>query len=422
MATPPAGRPIAPLRAFARAAVLLLATAITAAVPAGGATAEEFIAGTVSKVGDEAADLPYRLFVPRGQAAGLAYPVIIFLHGSGEMGTDNAKQLSDAANGAMELVSAANQAAHPCVLVAPQCQKSWNDDTFAQIVRLLDELAARCAIDRDRIVITGVSLGGAGTWSFASRYPDLFSAAVPMSGFDDGAVDAAAIEIPIWVFHAMDDHAVPYFMADDLVSALRVRNRPVIYTRYACGGHVIWPTAYANPHLLPWMMAQKRGHAPTGTPLVMVTRRAGPAGAMPASTVSVSGTASMPAGVTSVHWHLAGTSLTARPYDAAASYPAGALVAYAGSNYRAAVASTGILPGSGRRYWYRLSGPEDPGLTDPSVDPTASGTGIWSVTDAMAMPPAPTLFIAIASGSSCANLGGSTTVNDGVWIGGETWK
>ena len=119
--------------------------------------------------------------------AAQAYPLILFLHGAGERGGDNEAQLNNNANGAMRLLDDANLALQPVFMIAPQCPTDgwWSGGTLTSAIGLVDQLSATYNIDPDRIYITGLSMGGMGTWSAVTAQPDRFAAAIPMSGNGD---------------------------------------------------------------------------------------------------------------------------------------------------------------------------------------------------------------------------------------------
>ena len=207
--------------------------------------------------------MPYRIFVPPGYDAAQAYPLIVFLHGAGEAGTNNTAQLNNNANGAMKLISDANLAIQPTLMAAPQCPTNsscWGQTTSLQRLNaMLDQIAAEFHIDADRVHVTGLSMGGNGTWEFVKNRPDRFASAVPMSGYGGGSATPLS-GIPFWYFHAANDGTVNVSGSRNQVNALRAANARVIYTEYATGGHGIWQNAYATPMLFEWMMAQRRGH------------------------------------------------------------------------------------------------------------------------------------------------------------------
>jgi len=219
--------------------------------------------------------LPYRIFFPRGLTAGQKVPVVVFLHGSGGRGTDNLHQLTDQP-APLVFVQPENQARWPVIMVAPQCPPDqqwvampWSAPSgkgrrpaaptwpLAATLALVDRLAADLpAVDKTRLYVTGMSMGGFGTLDAVARAPHKWRAAVPIcGGYDDDQV-AALVGVPLWAFHAEDDPTVPVARSRDVIAALRARGGRPRYTEYPASahyGHFSWTPAYADPDLLPWM-------------------------------------------------------------------------------------------------------------------------------------------------------------------------
>jgi len=241
----------------------LAALAILAA-PAAAATRDDFLYGHAG----DGSNLPFRYFVPPGYDSAQAYPLILFLHGAGERGSDNEAQLNNNANGAMQLIGDSQLALQPIFMIAPQCPTDgwWSGATLTSAIGLVDQVAADYHIDPERIYVTGLSMGGMGTWSAITAQPTRFAAAVPMSGNGDTNAAASVSTLPIWFFHANNDPTVGVAGSDNLVAALRNAGASTIYTRYDTGGHGIWPVAYGHPLLYAWLVSQGRGNPSTITP------------------------------------------------------------------------------------------------------------------------------------------------------------
>lgn len=250
---------------------LIAMAASLAALSVQAATRDDFLYGNSEPDGT---GLPFRYFVPPDTAPGESYPLILFLHGSGERGGDNEAQLNNSANGAMQLLDDANLALQPVFMIAPQCPTDgwWSGGTLATAIGLIDQLAEEHPVDMERIYITGLSMGGMGSWSAVTSQPTRFAAAVPMSGNGATAPAASVDHIPFWFFHAANDGTVGVEGSDNLVAALRNASASTIYTRYDLGGHGIWPVAYRHPLLFRWLVAQRRGLPdPTAPPLLRIT-------------------------------------------------------------------------------------------------------------------------------------------------------
>lgn len=216
-------------------------------------------------------DLPYRLFVPSGYDPSQRYPLILFLHGAGERGTDNRRHLS-VQTGPLVFVSDEHQALHPSLMVAPQLAGNRNSWLLvhAQLMELLDALQIEFSIDPDRVYLTGLSMGGAGTFGLLFRNPDRFAAAIPMSGWGTFPVDGIK-HVPIWNFHGALDQSVEVQQSRLVIDALRSAGANPIYTEYPNAEHVMWTRAYNTPGLVEWLMDQRRGEISTMPPTLAFT-------------------------------------------------------------------------------------------------------------------------------------------------------
>ena len=195
------------------------------------------------------APLPYLLYAPQTAANA---PLILFLHGSGERGT-NLTHVGD--EGLPEILANAPEA----VIVAPQCPENarWTDYLDA-LETILDEVVAGTAADRGRVYLTGLSLGGQGAWFLAARAPERFAALVPVCGRSNpGAADRIK-NVPTWVFHGADDSVVPPNESEGMVDALEAVGGNVKLTVYPGTGHNSWTRAYSEPGLYAWMFAQRQ--------------------------------------------------------------------------------------------------------------------------------------------------------------------
>jgi predicted peptidase len=218
--------------------------------------------------------MPYRLFKPRIEP-GRRYPLVLFLHGSGGSGTDNARQL-DRANwfGALVWALPENQRRHPCFVAAPQSDVNWpsvrlNDGRLPDIlpgpgrgarlaVAIVELLAAELPVDRSRIYVTGHSMGGAGTWHALAQWPDLFAAGVPVCGRADLATLPKLVKTPIWTFHGELDEIEPVETSRRIVAELRRLGGHPLYTEYPGVAHNVFMWAYTEPALVEWLFAQHR--------------------------------------------------------------------------------------------------------------------------------------------------------------------
>lgn len=217
--------------------------------------------------------LPYRLFIPTNYSAGERFPLVLFLHGAGERGNDNAYQLVGQ-TGSLVFASETNQLEHPSFMVAPQCPTSgsWDDSIRRQqLFGLMNLLISQYSIDTNRLYITGLSMGGYGTWDQITQFTNMYAAAIPMSSGGNTALAARIVNLPIWNFHAADDSVVDVSGSRGMISAVRRAAGNPIYTEYAIGGHAIWTPAYNTPILMGWVYSQQRGVLSTSEPLLSIT-------------------------------------------------------------------------------------------------------------------------------------------------------
>ena len=246
-------------------------------------------------VGDPSLPLPYRLFIPE-QGTGKTsppYPLLLALHGAGERGTDNARQLSEWPQ-PLVFISYTNQSRFPLILVAPQCPEGtvWGGDVQTQLFGLIDSLVGEFPIDTNRIYVTGLSMGGFASWDLPTARPSLFAASVPIAGGGIPEDAGRLLHLPVWNFHAATDGVVSVDFSRSMVDAMRRSGGHTIYTEYADGGHAIWAQAWATPGLVEWVLSQRRGQIQRRDPRLQVTHPAYEGGvAVVASTnLTLSGT------------------------------------------------------------------------------------------------------------------------------------
>lgn len=208
-------------------------------------------------------DYAYQLFLPRGYLASgkQQWPLMIFLHGSGESGSDLERVKM---HGPPKIV--ADHPGFPFILVSPQTETNTYWDV-ARLDRLLAHIRKTYRIDPHRVYLTGLSLGGRGTWVWAAARPEVFAAAVPVAGWGDEASACAIKDMPVWAFHGDSDEAVPPAGSFLTVEALRKcrGSVPPRLTIYPGVGHPSWVPAYDDPALYRWLLEQQR-EAPAPEP------------------------------------------------------------------------------------------------------------------------------------------------------------
>jgi len=211
--------------------------------------------------------MAYRIYVPACSDPDAKFPLVLYLHGAGSNGTDNRKQVKG--HSFFEaILSEENREKFPCIILAPQCPKGkgwvrqpWGPGIAEELMALLEgKIFPAYQVDFKRVYITGVSMGGFGTWGMLRYYPDFFAAAVPICGgwdLDDDVANAPVMkDVPIWAFHGTLDTAVPVARTADMVEALEAVGGNVKYTEYPDEGHGIGARVYNEPELLPWLFAQ----------------------------------------------------------------------------------------------------------------------------------------------------------------------
>lgn len=204
----------------------------------------------------------YLLFLPDGykKRGKERWPLILFLHGIGERGSDPWKVK---AHGPPKVVEKMTN--FPFVVVSPQCPDGqwWSSET---LIALLDDVMDRYKIDSTRVYLTGLSMGGFGAWSLALEYPERFAAVAPICGGGnprytmsyDASRKAALQALPFWVFHGDKDTAVTLDESERMVTALKKFRCDVKFTVYPGVGHDSWTPTYANPELYEWFLKQQR--------------------------------------------------------------------------------------------------------------------------------------------------------------------
>ena len=200
--------------------------------------------------------LPYRLFIPSNYVATVKYPLMLSLHDAYASGVDNLSQISNQTT-ELAFVYHESQAKYPCFLLAPQTPNSWE---FHQLKGLLDYVLPQYSIDPDRLYVMGYSLGGEEIWELLLNYPNLFAAAVPMSGPDIVNQPFGAVtNVAVWEFDSTSDTGWVQGTRGVLTAFRNAGGRPV-YTEYATGGHYLfWPASGNKPGLVDWVMSLRRG-------------------------------------------------------------------------------------------------------------------------------------------------------------------
>ena len=223
--------------------------------------------------------LPYRILYPANYDKNKKYPLLLFLHGSGERGKDNEKQL---VWGSKLFITEENRKIFPAIVVFPQCPEEsfWavlKVDRTVQPVKfefdyttepawplvaaneLVKKLSNEEGVDKSRIYISGLSMGGMGTFESVYRYPDLYAAALPICGGGDvNHYDKRIKKTAFWIFHGTADAAVNVKLSQEMVAKLKELKAEVKYSEYSGVNHDSWNNAFAEPEYLSWMLSHKK--------------------------------------------------------------------------------------------------------------------------------------------------------------------
>jgi predicted peptidase len=220
--------------------------------------------------------LPYRLLLPANYDLKKKYPVVFFLHGSGERGSDNEKQL---VHGGDLFLKPDVRKDFPAIIVFPQCPEktSWSNvevktgtggkrtfdfkkdgdptKAMALLENLIQAVLYEYPVDRDRVYVGGLSMGGMGTFEVVRRHPKLFAAAFPICGGANTATAKKLKRPEWWIFHGAKDDVVPPQLSADMAAALKRKRASVKFTLYPTANHNSWDVAFAEKDLLPWLFA-----------------------------------------------------------------------------------------------------------------------------------------------------------------------
>lgn len=227
----------------------------------------------VSPSGDS---LNYRLLRPEQIKKGEKYPLVLFLHGAGERGSDNQKQLT---HGSQMFLNPVNREKYPAFVLFPQCPEDgyWAysqrpasftpagmqaekvmPKAFQSVKALLDSYLAMPEVDKSRIYIVGLSMGAMGTFDIVARYPEIFAAAIPICGVVDPSRLAAAKDVKFRIFHGDNDDIVPVEGSRAAYKALRAAGADVEYIEFPGCNHGSWNPAFNYPGFMDWLFSQHR--------------------------------------------------------------------------------------------------------------------------------------------------------------------
>ena len=220
--------------------------------------------------------LNYRLLRPEVEQEGEKYPLVLFLHGAGERGSDNEKQLF---HGSQMWLNPVNRENYPAFVLFPQCPESgyWAytdrpssfepdqmpadvplSPVFATLKELIDTYLAMLQVDKQRVYVIGLSMGAMGTYDMAIRYPEIFAAAIPICGTVNPARLSAAKNVKFRIFHGDADTVVPVSGSRQAYKALKAAGADVEYIEFPGVTHGSWNPAFTQPDFMSWLFSQKK--------------------------------------------------------------------------------------------------------------------------------------------------------------------
>lgn len=247
----------------------VLALMVASACLAWAGPVDEMKAQTHKKEGKS---LPYRWTkVGKGEQPAL----ILFLHGAGERGNDNSSQLK---HGVLDLLKWLEAEGQSAVVIAPQCNQGvwWSDlkgdfrspkggklakkpsPMMTMVFEVVDQLAKANKVDSKRIYVTGLSMGGFGSFAAVARRPKFFAAAMPICGGGDPSTAEAMKDVPFWVFHGTADRVVPLTSSVVMVDALKEAGAKVNFKKYPDVGHDSWSATYRDPKVWKWLFSKSK--------------------------------------------------------------------------------------------------------------------------------------------------------------------
>jgi predicted peptidase len=216
--------------------------------------------------------IPYRIHMPENMDTNKKYPLVIFFHGSGERGMDNANQLI---HGVRDILTYSIESDDPAIIIVPQSPQNkqwvnvpWDTDSHLMseepsqsmklTIALMQDIISNQPVDMKRIYVTGLSMGGFGAWDILQRLPHLFAAAIPVCGGGDATQAEKIKDIPIWAFHGDKDAVVKTKRSRDMIAAIKKSGGKPQYTEYKGVAHDSWTQTYSDKNVLRWLFTQQK--------------------------------------------------------------------------------------------------------------------------------------------------------------------
>ena len=196
----------------------------------------------------------YLLYLPEGYGeGGKKWPLMMFLHGAGERG-DNLELVKK--HGPAKMIEQGKD--FEFIVVSPQCPEGlWWPEKVDTLLALLDDIESRYDVDTDRVYLTGLSMGGFGTWSLACGHPGRFAAVAPICGGGRWFLGDRLKDVPVWAFHGAKDNVVPLEESGKMVDAVKKAGGDAKLTVYPEAGHDSWTATYNNAELYAWFLSHR---------------------------------------------------------------------------------------------------------------------------------------------------------------------
>jgi predicted peptidase len=223
-----------------------------------GARAADSPTGFLNKVFTaDKSNAKYVLFIPHNYEGDKEYPLILFLHGAGERGTDGEKQVKQGIGNAIKFKG--KEKTFPFIVILPQAVKGWQaeGDDAKRALAILDEVQKTYKVDSRRIYLTGLSMGGFGTWSLAAAHPNKWAAIAPICGGGNPKSAEKIKNIPCWCFHGGSDPTVKAQRSREMIQALKEAGGDPRYSEFPYVGHNSWDPAYATQELYGWFLSHR---------------------------------------------------------------------------------------------------------------------------------------------------------------------
>ncbi|MGF1573341.1 MAG: prolyl oligopeptidase family serine peptidase [Sumerlaeia bacterium] len=194
----------------------------------------------------------YLAYLPKDYTLRNDWPMLVFLHGIGERGSDLDLVTL---HGPPKLINEGQE--FPFVVISPQCREDeWWDS--AELDALMDQLVVKYNVDESRLYLTGLSMGGYGAWALATHNPNRFAALAPVCGGGNRLLSERLVNTPIWAFHGAKDPVVPLHESERMVEAINKKGGNALLTIYPDATHNSWTRTYDNPALYEWLLQQQK--------------------------------------------------------------------------------------------------------------------------------------------------------------------